>query len=226
MEGMKTLHEIGRECGTDKARGAHVWRGQSYMDIYDKYFAPMREEAIGIIEIGVKQGKSLRAWSAYFPNAHIVGIDINPNSAQHADSDNRISVVIGDQTDPATIDDALQKLPCAPSIVLDDGSHLNELTMRSYAALWPCVAQGGYYILEDMATSYVRDIVADMERGHWRADYVKDGTQNDRGVINRWLLETIARLDRKEGDVRAIHVHCMTVIVEKVGHDLSQEGAG
>lgn len=216
METVKTLHEIGCECLTDKAGSNHFWRGQSYLHIYERYFSALRDTPIAIIEIGVRGGHSLRAWARYFPNAQIIGIDIDPTCLMHDDGE-RTRVIIGDQSKQETIDAALVAADDREiGIIIDDGSHLNDYTLKSFDLLWRWLMPGGLYVLEDMACTYSKDIVADMERGGWRWPYVNDGTQNDRGVIDRWLLNTIAALDHKTGDVRAVHAHCMTIVIEKV----------
>eukprot|EP00540_Astrosyne_radiata_P018571 CAMPEP_0116824288 /NCGR_PEP_ID=MMETSP0418-20121206/1312_1 /TAXON_ID=1158023 /ORGANISM="Astrosyne radiata, Strain 13vi08-1A" /LENGTH=168 /DNA_ID=CAMNT_0004452639 /DNA_START=10 /DNA_END=516 /DNA_ORIENTATION=+ len=39
-------------------------------------------------------------------------------------------------------------------IILDDGSHVPPHVIFSLFALWPCVKEGGIYIIEDLETSY------------------------------------------------------------------------
>ena len=46
-----------------------------YERVYEPLFAPMRDEPLRILEIGILKGASLASWVDYFPNAEIVGID-------------------------------------------------------------------------------------------------------------------------------------------------------
>ena len=70
----------------------HKW--MHYFDIYTKHFEKYRNRPITMMEIGVHGGGSLQMWHDYFhPESRIVGIDINPNCAQHAGD--RIDVHIG-----------------------------------------------------------------------------------------------------------------------------------
>ena len=46
-----------------------------YLDTYEQLFKPMRETAKNVLEIGVRDGGSMKLWHDYFPNATIYGID-------------------------------------------------------------------------------------------------------------------------------------------------------
>jgi hypothetical protein len=42
-------------------------------------------------------------------------------------------------------------------VVIDDGSHIGGDICTSFDALWPHLQPGGWYVVEDLATSYVPD---------------------------------------------------------------------
>jgi len=68
-----------------------------YLDVYDPIFEPLVDKYITLLEIGVQKGGSLLFWRDYFPNATIVGIDIElPKDRGFGD---RIHVFEGNQTD-------------------------------------------------------------------------------------------------------------------------------
>ena len=58
-----------KKYGSDKTK-------HNYTDIYFTYFEKIKNEKLNILEIGVADGKSIKAWSDYFPNSNIIGIDI------------------------------------------------------------------------------------------------------------------------------------------------------
>ena len=69
--------------GSDKGKGKHHWH--NYTLVYDKLFSTLRHEELKIFEIGIGllgpnaiPGASLRAWAQYFPNAQVLGADIDP----------------------------------------------------------------------------------------------------------------------------------------------------
>lgn len=143
-----TLDEYAIEYGTDKASTHH-----NYTAIYERAFSPIRETTKGLLEIGIGgvnykgvAGSSLRMWASYFSNAHVVGVDIDPSADK--DYGDRVSVVIGDQTRRSTLDKALGLLPSV-DIIIDDGAHINNLTVATFEYLWPRLRPGGIYVIED-----------------------------------------------------------------------------
>ena len=47
-----------------------------YYNIYKLYLTNLKLKKLNILEIGVADGSSLKAWSEYFINSKIIGIDI------------------------------------------------------------------------------------------------------------------------------------------------------
>src|SRR5205823_11659275 len=92
---------------------------------------------------------SVRMWRDYLPTADSFGVDINPKCK--SDEGDRMSVAIGDQADP----DFLRSVAGGGKfeIILDDGSHIWKHQIESFVHLWPRVAPGGLYIVEDLQTS-------------------------------------------------------------------------
>ena len=134
----------------------HKWLG--YFPTYERVFAEYRGKTLRILEIGVNLGGSLRLWKDYFgPETTIVGIDITPSCATFENSDERIFVRIGDQSDPAFLASVVEEF--GPfDIVIDDGSHVVSHQIASFNALFhQGVAAGGLYLVEDLETSYWGD---------------------------------------------------------------------
>lgn len=142
------LDALATRYGTDKASGHH-----DYVSIYERYFGSLTGTTRGLLEIGVGGvnyrgvvGSSLKMWADYFPQAQVVGIDIDPSAA--GDYGQRIQVVIGDQTRRSVLDRALSLLPAA-DIIIDDGAHMNVLTIATFEYLFPKLRPGGIYVIED-----------------------------------------------------------------------------
>lgn len=150
---MTTLDALAIKHGTDKgsdwARGLY---GKDYARLYERYFAPLRDADFALLEIGVQTGASLRMWEEYFSRARIFGIDINPACAKHATE--RATVMIGDQTDRGFLREV--KAATGPlTVVVDDGGHRMEQHQVSLEELWPALAPGGMYFVEDLHTAYI-----------------------------------------------------------------------
>ncbi len=95
-----------------------------------------------VCEIGVWGGESLRMWQALFPLGEVTGVDINPDMMW---PDGVVKVIMP-QDDPSLAD-------LGPfDLVVEDASHLGELTKKTFSILWPQVNPGGFYVIEDWYT--------------------------------------------------------------------------
>src|SRR5437764_1227510 len=66
----------------------------AYFGIYDRVFAPYRDQPVALLEIGVQNGGSLELWARYFEAATvIIGCDIDQRCAALQFEDQRIDVV-------------------------------------------------------------------------------------------------------------------------------------
>jgi hypothetical protein len=127
--------------GTDKSS-----MGLDYLRHYDAALSPFRERIFNMIEIGVFDGASLKMWKSYFPNARIIGVDIQERCKVY--EEDRIVVEIGSQADPDFLTHIANKYP--PLVVIDDGSHIADHIITSWETLFRHVQPGGCYIVEDL----------------------------------------------------------------------------
>jgi hypothetical protein len=148
---VESLTAIGRHFGTDKA-AVH-----GYTVFYDALLASWRDRPVKLLEIGIggnedltAGGESLRMWKEYFPHGQIVGMDIHDKTA-HAED--RVHVVVGDQSDVALLT-AINEEYGPFDVIVDDGSHVNGHVIVTFSALFPLLKPGGMYIVEDLQTSY------------------------------------------------------------------------
>ncbi|HDS16253.1 MAG TPA: class I SAM-dependent methyltransferase [Proteobacteria bacterium] len=126
------------------------------LENYKTLFSPLQYRQLSLLEIGVLEGGSLHYWDDYFqhPETSIVGLDLN--LPQTSSFSQRVKVIQCDQNDgPALERVARQFGPF--DIVIDDGSHARRETEHCFRVLFPEVATGGYYIIEDWAAGYWRD---------------------------------------------------------------------
>lgn len=123
-----------------------------YFPIYERHFSSWRSRSLTFVEIGVSKGGSLQMWQRFFgPMAKIVGIDINPECADHEAPG--IFVRVGDQSDHAFLKTIIDEFG-APDIVLDDGSHRMSDIAASFQFLYPRMDKNGVYMVEDLHTAY------------------------------------------------------------------------
>ncbi len=153
------MKDVFRKYKTDKKSLGYI---PFYYDSFEKY----RQSVTRMLEIGVYRGESLRAWSEFFPNAKIVGAEINSQQRWTVNPETpRVTVEIGDATDPKFIDKLIEKYHDF-DIVLDDGSH-NSIDMRkSFKLLWPHTKL--VYCIEDLGTQYPNNHF----KGHGKYEYL------------------------------------------------------
>ncbi len=155
---MKTLDEIMIAMETDKATvfTRTYAKPHGYAPIYDRFFTPFRNEPIKLLEIGAASGESIRSWLEYFPSAKVYGVDIvhdtnpwnvpNPITSPHE----RYTFVHGDQSNPVFWKSFIAKHGGRWAVVVDDGSHDQSHIRLTLSTLWPYMAPGGLYCIEDL----------------------------------------------------------------------------
>ncbi len=127
---------------------------ESYLGYYDMLFAPIHNNPITFLEIGVQNGGSLETWANYFKyGQHFVGCDVNPKCGALNYDDPRISVVVGDINAAASYN-AIRAISPDFDIVVDDGSHISSDIIKAFLNYFPLVKPGGLYVVEDTHTLY------------------------------------------------------------------------
>jgi hypothetical protein len=164
----------------------------------------MRSQPINLLEVGIgvagqntnnkivrgrntSGGASLKMWAEYFPFAHVYGIDINP--ANHLDTA-RISTTVCDQSQEEALRALVARLSGVDfDVIIDDGSHRAADQQLTLGVLFPKLALGGHYFIEDLgsesgAVTPTRQVLRSFqESGHF-------GTPNslaDADYLGAWI---------------------------------------
>jgi hypothetical protein len=157
MSGPQANHEIDPLTRLAIRHGTDKWGPHFYTPVYHRLFAALRDRPIRLLEIGVggfelmtAGGASLAMWADYFSSGQITGIDIaEKRLAPHP----RIKLFRGSQDDAGflkTVSD--ERGPF--DIIIDDGSHIPKQVVASFHALFPALADGGIYVIEDVQTTF------------------------------------------------------------------------
>jgi 23S rRNA U2552 (ribose-2'-O)-methylase RlmE/FtsJ len=157
-------------------------------------------------------------WKEYFPNSMIYGIDIDPRCK--ASKSDRIKVFIGSQSDPAVIQEVCQEANGQFDVILDDGSHVNELTLKSFDLLFPHLKYGGLYIIEDTSCTYLGEsLKKGIIDGAWPGMQYNQGVEfnNNREDMDALFKRVIFDLDSKTGEIEWLHFYSGFVIMKKIG---------
>jgi len=128
-----------------------------YLDVYDPILAPWLGREIKLLEIGIFKGGSLQLWRDYFPLGTIVGIDLK--LPDHFVPGERIQVFEGSQSDERFLSEVANETASEGfDIIIDDASHIGELTRRTFWHLFDHhLKPGGLYAIEDWGTGYWDD---------------------------------------------------------------------
>ena len=133
---------------TDKALHTH------YLRSYEEYFDKLQDREVRLLELGVYKGGSLLLWRDYFQKGLIVGLDLNAIKVD--DPSGRIRTYFGQQQDTDMLDRiAAETAPGGFDVIIDDCSHIGELTRISFWHLFDKhLKPGGLYVIEDWSTGY------------------------------------------------------------------------
>lgn len=164
-----------------------------FIEAYKRHFAGLQPKRV--LEIGVQGGGSLKIWRDMFPDAEIVGVDIDEKCKEHEGE--RIKVIIGDQHDVKFLE-SLGDF----DIIIDDGGHTMTQQQVSMKWLLPQLREGGVYVIEDLHTSYweqfkdiehstIEEIKSLIDDLHTYADQSPRCT-NKKGLDNKYRLTGIS----------------------------------
>lgn len=158
------ISELFNHYGSDKDLNG-------YISVYYTLFNHMRNNPITLLEIGIgtmipgvsssmqgyalegyKPGGSLRAWRDFFPNARIIGVDVQPDT-QFTDEP-RIETYLCSSIEKDKVDALMETLDKPQlDIIIDDGSHYHDHQLQTLKNFYPYLKPGGLYIIEDINES-------------------------------------------------------------------------
>lgn len=151
-----SLTEIGIKHNTDKA---WYW---GYTQHYEEWFGALREQPLHFLELGFgghddphAGGESARMWCEWAPAWGVTMLDIVAKD-QSLVPEGAV-LVTGSQSD-AVLLGRVAEAGGLFDIVVDDASHIDELTIASFEVIWPLLAPGGIYCIEDVSSSYTNPV--------------------------------------------------------------------
>jgi hypothetical protein len=153
---METLDQIAIRHQTDKASvfTRTYAKPHDYCRHLESFFAPMRDKPIKFLEIGVGGGESIRTWLEYFSLAQIYGVDFvhdtNPYNTPESKEVPHYTFCQGNQGDPVFWACFAASYGTEWGVIMDDGSHVSSDIIATFKCLWPHVAPGGLYEIEDL----------------------------------------------------------------------------
>lgn len=164
------LNRLCDKYGSDKgevtpAGRVYTWPSHTYVDVYEMLFQSHREQFTKVLECGLgtnnpnvksnmgltgRPGASLRMWRDYFPNAQVIGIDIDGGCLFEEE---RIKTYQCDQSSRDSIQDFVLRSGIQPKefdFILDDGLHAFEAGIPLFEEMISFLKNEGFYIIEDV----------------------------------------------------------------------------
>ena len=141
------------------ASGSDKYYNHHYEHYYERILSTYRHQSkLKLLEIGADEGASLDLWDNYFTDPELIvglaykNLEGQPLVATGKRPNSTVEVIYGDQSKKSTMD----KLRALGDwdIIIDDGSHVPQHVIYTFSELWQSVKPGGYYIIEDVETSY------------------------------------------------------------------------
>lgn len=126
---------------------------------YDRLFARIRKSARNILEIGVCEGGCLWAFSNYFENATIYGIDVNMNNCI-AQIKNNINIKLFKTNAYNPENFLLNEFKNLKfDVIIDDCLHDKNHQISAFDIYSSYLINKGMYIIEDVIENNVLDII-------------------------------------------------------------------
>ena len=141
----------------------------SYVEnYYNDEFNNLNKSKLEFVEIGVRDGSSLKLWASFFPDSNITGIDIityemikklekksSYGSANlKLEEINNINIIEGNACDIEISDLFLDN---SIDYIIDDGSHRIEDQLKVIELYWNKIKLGGKIIIEDVGCNEKTD---------------------------------------------------------------------
>lgn len=167
----RELTELFNSYGSDKGsqRLGHPngsWPAHNYSEVYGTLFDHCKRHIRSVFECGLgtnnedvpsnmsasgMPGASLRAWRDYFPNATVIGADIDERVLFQ---EQRIRTYFVDQTDSQSVRQLWAEVGQVHfDLMIDDGLHTFEAGITLFEGSWDNLARGGVYAIEDVVPS-------------------------------------------------------------------------
>tara|TARA_Y100000816_G_scaffold254588_1_gene206863 strand:- start:8 stop:769 length:762 start_codon:yes stop_codon:yes gene_type:complete len=150
-----SLDEIFNYFGTDKGtnvknqydKNSDLIIGHGFAKFYEKHLSIFKNQKFNLLEIGTWRGASSAAFTVYFNEANIFGVD---RDFRFNYKSNRIKFINCDLTNEKEFKD-LNKIIDNKTfkIIIDDGSHILTHIIKNLKIFLKKVESNCYYIIED-----------------------------------------------------------------------------
>lgn len=205
------LNALAIKYGTDKSSSHH-----NYCPHYENHFGSFRDKEVVLWNCGFggyhffdRGGGDSLMFAEFSPKWKIFVTDIyDKKDLGH----NRVFFRKGDQKDDGFWNGLLNETG-APDIFIDDASHINPLTLRTFEIVYPVLKDGGLYCIEDVESSWWE------EHGFQGCKDPEDYKAPTAINLVRWLMNDLNKkhVPNFEARYKVSEIHCYPnlVIIKK-----------
>lgn len=118
--------------------------------LYRLYDVLLPYEAETILELGSRRA-SIDYWKALYPNSLLVAVDLGGITPHRGG----VIAIQGDVRDDRVLDRIKTFAPF--DLIIDDADHFRETQKLLFDNLYPCLREGGMYIIEDVLVAPLID---------------------------------------------------------------------
>jgi hypothetical protein len=146
-----SLAHLAESFDTDRNR--RTGNAHGYARVYELLLGPRRLALRRLMEVGVTRGQantvpSAELWQSYFPFCHVTGVDARDFSALNT------ARFTSHACDPSRREDLRRFAGTLEAgsmdVIIDDGSHASADQQITLVELFPLLADGGWYFIEDL----------------------------------------------------------------------------
>ena len=125
----------------------------NYSIFYEKYFSIYKNKKINFLELGSHEGRGIASFYFFFPNAKIIGANINPFQMKFKSK--RINELYIDVSSKKIINHFSKHIKEDFDIIIDDASHNLRDILITFSKLFEKLRKGGIYVIEDINQFHV-----------------------------------------------------------------------
>jgi cephalosporin hydroxylase len=135
-----------------------VLKPKGWFDLYKELFSNLNGGKFNFVELGIFEGGSALLFAEDFPDAKIAAFDLrspNPSVLRHVETmgfSDRVKLRYNtSQSDAKALSAGIESAFNGDQVhlVIDDASHNYEHSRNSFEILFPLLAPGGKYVIED-----------------------------------------------------------------------------
>jgi hypothetical protein len=191
--------------GSDKGTIKHNYtKYYEYIiqDILDTAYGGMHRKSacLFIVEAGVACGASLRMWGNYLPASEIIGYDIRPECAALCEDIKNVEIRIEDLCKKSMAEEV--------DLFIDDASHIAEEMVAMFQNCFKNVAEGGYYVIEDLGCTYNPAYTEQFRK------YFNPAVVNSRAEIIKFMDYLMQKVDHKD-EIASINYYPQMLVIKR-----------